>query len=260
MTFEETGELLELYHDKYNRKEFIDKDPVSIPHQFSQKEDIEIAGFFAAIFSWGQRQTIINKSKDLLQRMDNSPSDFIRNHKANDLKRFASFSHRTFNGIDCDYFIKALQIIYTKQGGLEKVICSEFSNEDRLESNLNYFRHVFFQSKHLSRTEKHLSSPESQSACKRMNMFLRWMVRKDSRGVDFGIWKSLSPADLYCPLDVHSARMARQLGLLTRKQNDWKAVVELTNELQKFDKKDPVRFDFSLFGSGVEMKTKKNIV
>ena len=239
--------------DEYNHPSFIKDDPISIPHQFSKKQDIEIAGFFAAIFSWGNRTTIINKSKDLLHRMDNAPYQFITGHNQKDLKRIKGFKHRTFNDDDLFYFIEFFHQHYIKYKSLEKAFIplSPIGKEVEVEQALNHFKKYFFKSEHLNRTEKHISSPLQKSSCKRLNMFLRWMVRKDTNGVDFGIWKNISPQALICPLDVHVARVARKLNLLHRKQNDWLAATELTVALRKLDNHDPVKYDFALFNLGI---------
>jgi len=236
----------------YNKPEFISSDPVSIPHLFTKKEDIEISGFFAATIAWGQRPTILKNARKLMHWMDNAPYDFILNHTDDDLSPFKKFVHRTFHGDDTIYFIKALQHIYRKHSGLEKVFTQAIKKDsDNLKEAITFCRNSFFQLPHLKRTEKHFSNPDEGSAAKRINMFLRWMVRNDTNGVDFGIWKNISPSLLSCPLDVHSGRVARKLRLLKRKQNDWKATAELTNSLRKLDANDPVKYDFALFGLGV---------
>ncbi len=250
----ELFEFLEEKHYQYNHSSFIESDPVSIPHNFRNKEDIEIAGFLTAAISWGQRKTIINNAWKLLKMMDNSPYDFIFNSTENDYKSFRNFKHRTFNEYDCIYFLKSLKNIYKNQGGLEKTFSPGFpgkQNEDPIFFSIMNFRKIFFSLPHPTRTEKHISNPEKGASAKRLNMFLRWMVRKDKQGVDFGLWKNIYPSDLLCPLDIHSGNVARKLGLLKRNQNDWKAVKELTNSLKKFDKYDPVKYDFALFGLGV---------
>jgi uncharacterized protein (TIGR02757 family) len=240
--------------DKFNRKEFIDLDPVSIPHQFSKKEDIEISGFFTATLAWGQRKTILKNTNHLMQLMDNAPHDFVCNYSDACLPPFKSFVHRTFNNYDCIFFIKALKNIYRNHGGMESVFTDGIKDGDLdLANAIHHFRKVFFSIKHQKRVEKHIADPLKNASCKRLNMFLRWMIRKDSRGVDFGIW-NISPSLLSCPLDVHSARIARSLGLLNRKQDDWKAVCELTDNLKRFDTTDPAKYDFALFGLGVNEK------
>lgn len=239
--------FLEEKYIKYNRLDFIESDPVSIPHQFSKKEDIEIAGFLAATIAWGQRVTIINNANKMMKLMGGSPYDFIMNAKNKDMKRFEGFVHRTFNATDTVFFVRSLQNIYKKHGGLENV----FSKPDCMEAIMN-FRQFFFSIDSPSRTKKHVSNPSENSSSKRLCMYLRWMIRKDHSGVDFGLWNSqLLPSHLMCPLDVHSGNVGRKLGLLKRTQNDWKAVDELTMNLRKFDAKDPCKYDFALFGLGV---------
>jgi uncharacterized protein (TIGR02757 family) len=238
----------------YNTPNFIESDPVQIPHLFSLKEDIEIAGFLSATIAWGNRKMIIKNSHRMMELMGNAPYDFVMSHTENDLERLESFVHRTFNSQDFQFFIKSLQNIYRNHNGLEAVFCKGQLKTDGLnsmQSGISEFKKTFFEIEHLHRTEKHVSDPMSNSAAKRINMYLRWMVRQDHKGVDLGIWKSISPAVLSCPLDVHSGNVARKLGLLSRKQNDGKAVAELDFILRKFDKKDPVKYDFALFGLGV---------
>jgi uncharacterized protein (TIGR02757 family) len=242
-------DFLEEKYELYNRPSFIELDPVSIPHQFSRKEDIEIAAFFSATIAWGQRPTIIRNANRLMDLMDKEPYQFIMNSTKNDWKRFEGFTHRTFNESDVVYFIKSLQNIYEVHGGMEKVF-SVKSKKD-VKSGIHHFRKVFLEINPHGRTAKHVANVEKNASAKRINMFLRWMVRNDKRGVDFGIWKNISPSLLYCPLDLHSGRVARKLGLLNRTQDDWKAVNELTMNLRVLDKKDPVKYDFALFGLGV---------
>ncbi len=247
----ETIALLNAKVLQYNHPDFIGTDPIQIPRRFSKKEDVEIAGFLSSVIAWGQRTTIINNANRLMENMDNSPYDFILNFRESDLKPFTQFVHRTFNGDDALAFLHSLRRIYLVKSGLESVLADSFSTEfENPGSGWNRFKTEFFKSPHLKRTEKHLPDPLKGSAAKRMNMYLRWMVRSDVNGVDFGIWKSLKPAQLYLPLDVHTSRVARKLGLLTRKQDDWKAVVELTSNLRKLDPVDPVKYDFALFGLG----------
>ncbi len=239
---------------EYNNPLFIKDDPVCIPHLFSKKQDIEIAGFFAAIFAWGIRKTIINKCKELLHLMDNAPYDFCINHNDNDLKKLIGFCHRTFNDTDLFYFISFLKFHYSKNKSLENAFFNKHTLilPNKIEAALNYFYSYFFSLEHVpSRTRKHIATPGKNSSCKRLNMYLRWMVRNDGIGVDFGIWKKISAAELICPIDLHVARVARKLNLLKRKQVDWQAAVDLTNELKKFDKNDPVKYDFALFGLGI---------
>ncbi|MDF2436341.1 MAG: hypothetical protein K0Q95_717 [Bacteroidota bacterium] len=234
---------------KYNQPHFIESDPLSIPRQFTKKEDIEIAGFLAATIAWGQRVTIINNANKLMNLMDHSPYEFVMKAKEKDLKKFEGFVHRTFNGTDAIFFIRSLQNIYKNHGGLEKAFSTK-KKEDVLLNSIDNFRELFFSIPHPQRTKKHVSNPVDNSSAKRLCMYLRWMARKDKCAVDFGIWK-LSPAHLMCPLDVHSGNVARKLGILKRTQNDWKAVEELTAELRKMDPNDPVKYDFALFGLGV---------
>ena len=240
----------------FNRPNFIELDPISIPHRFAKKQDIEIAGFFAAILAWGQRKTILNKCSELLECMDNAPHDFMLNHTEGDLKAVLGFKHRTFNEVDALYFIHFLSWFYRNQDSLEKAfLIGQTGAVDSMESMLTQFqRHFFSLEDAPSRTKKHISSPATRSACKRINMYLRWMVRQDQQGVDFGIWKQISPAQLICPCDLHVDRVGRKLGLITRKQTDWGTAVELTQVLRSFDPLDPVKYDFALFGLGVEEK------
>jgi uncharacterized protein (TIGR02757 family) len=244
--------------EHFNDRSFIKEDPVSIPHLFSQRNDIEIAGFFAAIFSWGSRKTIINKSRQLLQLMDNAPYDFCINHTGENLKRLEKFCHRTFNDTDLLYFISFLKIHFSKHESLEEAF---FKDEhvplsgNRIEQALNFFYEYFFSLEDVpGRTKKHIASPKKKSTCKRLNLFLRWMVRKDDKGVDFGLWQKISPSELVCPVDVHVARVAKHFNLLRRKQVDWQAAIELTEALRKFDKDDPVKYDIALFSLGVMEK------
>jgi uncharacterized protein (TIGR02757 family) len=235
---------------QYNTRDFIDSDPVQIPHLFTQKEDIEIAGFLAATIAWGNRKMIIKNAHRMMKLMGNSPYDFVLSHQEKDLKDLESFVHRTFNGQDFIVFIKGLQHIYQKHNGLEAVFAK---NQETLsmQKSIHEFKKVFFNVPHTPRTQKHISDPLNNSAAKRINMYLRWMVRQDTKGVDLGIWKSISPAALSCPLDVHSGNVARKLGLLLRKQNDGKALAELDTQLRILDPNDPVKYDFALFGLGV---------
>jgi uncharacterized protein (TIGR02757 family) len=251
----ELFDFLEAKHDKYNRPEYIPQDPISVPHQFSKKEDIEIAAFLTSIISWGTRSSIIKSANKLMQTMDLEPYNFILHASEKELATLKSFVHRTFNGADCLYFIKALKNIYLIHGGLENVFNSNFSDENKNPKQaIVNFRNTFFGSESPGRTYKHISNPAKNSSAKRINMFLRWMVRKDNRGFDFGIWENIRMDQLVCPLDVHTGTVARKLGLLQRKSNDWKAVMELTDNLRKFDPYDPVKYDFALFGSGIYEK------
>lgn len=247
------AELKEFLDEKviqYNNPNFIESDPIQIPHRFSLKEDIEISGFLVATIAWGNRKSIINNGQRLMEMMGNSPCEFVMEFSENDEERLTDFVHRTFNNLDLVYFIKSLQNIYGNHGGIEAVF-SKHAEMDTLQPAIHEFKKIFFELPHLQRTQKHVSDPLKNSAAKRINMFLRWMVRKDNAGVDFGIWDSLSPAQLSCPLDVHSGNVARKLKLLTRKQNDAKALLELDTSLRVMDKSDPVKYDFALFGLGV---------
>jgi uncharacterized protein (TIGR02757 family) len=250
MNKDELRELLELKYRQYNRPSFIENDPVSIPHRFTTKEDIEIAGFLAATIAWGNRKSIIANASRLMGWMGDEPHQFILSHSAKDLKPFRQFTHRTFNGEDCVFFIRSLARIYRHKGGLEAVFSPAGDPAD-LKLRIVHFRKIFFGLQHPARTEKHISDPERGSSAKRLCMFLRWMVRKDKRGVDFGIWQKIKASDLMLPLDVHTGNVSRKLGLLKRKQTDWKAVEEVTAALREFDPSDPVKFDFALFGMGV---------
>jgi uncharacterized protein (TIGR02757 family) len=235
---------------QYNNQDLIDSDPVQIPHFFTQKEDIEIAGFLAATIAWGNRKMIINNAKKMVHLMGNSPYDFVMNHKDHHLESLEGFVHRTFNSIDFATFIKALRHTYQNYGGLEAVF-SKHQQPEGMQKAIHEFKKVFFEIEHQNRTQKHVSDPLAGSAAKRINMYLRWMVRNDNAGVDLGIWKTISPATLSCPLDVHSGNVARKLGILTRKQNDAKALHELDTQLRLMDANDPVKYDFALFGLGV---------
>ncbi len=234
---------------QYNHPRFIQSDPIQIPHQFSQKEDIEIIGFLTATIAWGNRKSIINNAQQLVEMMGHCPYDFILHHTSEDLKVLPYFVHRTFNGEDLRYFFKALQHLYHKHGGLEALFL-RFAEADSLQTSISKFKEIFFELPHPTRTTKHISDPLRGSAAKRINMFLRWMVRNDKAGVDFGIWNSLSPTQLSCPLDVHTGNVARKLGILTRKQNDAKALQELDRNLRAMDLEDPVKYDYALFGLG----------
>jgi uncharacterized protein (TIGR02757 family) len=241
--------------DQYNQPSFIKDDPISIPHLFTKKQDIEIAGFFSAILSWGNRTTIISKSKELMQRMDMAPHQFIIQSGENDLKKLQSFKHRTFQYTDLLYFIEFLNLHYQRNDSLENAFSAGIGKKDTtMETSLNTFRIYFFNYEHEKRTEKHIASPQMGSTCKRLNLFLRWMVRNDGKAVDFGIWKNIKPALLVVPIDVHVARVAKKLGLLKRKQVDWLAAIELTEALRKLNPDDPVKYDFALFNLGIMEK------
>lgn len=247
-------DFLETKYLQYSTASFIENDPVSIPHRFTAKKDREIAGFLTATISWGQRKTILKNANHLVKLMENTPTDFILHFKKNDLKPIQKFVHRTFNGVDCIYFMQALQHLYKKEGGLQSLFDDSFLKTKNLQQTISIARKNFFSLPHQSRTFKHFPDPLAGSAAKRINMFLRWMVRSDHSGIDFGLWKEIKPADLICPLDVHSGRIARKLGLLKRKQNDWNAAAELTTRLRLFDPDDPVKYDLALFGLGVSEK------
>jgi uncharacterized protein (TIGR02757 family) len=247
-------DFLDAKVEQFNRPNFIELDPVSIPHQFKKKQDIEIAGLVASLLAWGQRVTVINKSKELLKLMDNSPHDFLLHHQLADLKPFEKFKHRTFNGTDALYLVEALKNIYQTYRSLEEVFKVP-ENDKHIGNGLINFHKLFFMLDNFpERTKKHIATPERKSACKRLNMFLRWMVRQDDKGVDFGIWKKISPSQLICPLDVHVERVARKLKLIKRQQTDWETAVELTSNLKLLDEHDPVKYDFALFGLGVAEK------
>jgi uncharacterized protein (TIGR02757 family) len=250
LSFDELKQFLDAKVEQYNTTKFIETDPIQIPHSFSKKEDIEIAAFLTATIAWGNRKSIINNAQRFMTLMDNAPYDFVMTHQPQDLEVFDGFVHRTFNAIDAVQFIKSLRHIYTKYNGLESVFKKNVKNNS-LQFSINKFKTLFFEIEHPKRTQKHISDPLKNSAAKRLNMFLRWMVRPNDTGVDFGLWTTLSPSQLSCPLDVHSGNVARKLGLLKRKQNDAKALEELDKNLRQLDKKDPVKYDFALFGLGV---------
>jgi len=250
LTFYQLKDFLDSKVDQYNNPKFIESDPIQIPHRFDRKEDIEISSFLTSTIAWGNRKSIITSAQRMMDLLDNAPYDFIINHEETDLKPLLSFVHRTFNGEDLIQFVESLKHIYDEHNGMEAIF-SKYAKHDSLQKAINKFKTHFFEIEHLPRTQKHISDPLKNSAAKRMNMFLRWMIRQDQTGVDFGIWKTLSPSQLSCPLDVHSGNVARKLGLLKRKQNDAKALFELDNSLRKLDPIDPVKYDFALFGLGV---------
>lgn len=250
MTQVELKDFLDSKVELYNNPNFIESDPVQIPHLFSLKEDIEIAGFLTATISWGNRKSIITNAKRMMALLDHAPYDFILNHSEADLETLKPFVHRTFNGDDLSQFVISLKHIYNNYNGLESVFFNHATSSS-LQPAIHEFKTIFFENEHLKRTQKHISDPLKNSAAKRINMFLRWMIRQDAAGVDFGIWNHLSPSQLSCPLDVHSGNVARKLKLLKRKQNDGKALTELDIALRKLDAKDPVKYDFALFGLGV---------
>lgn len=244
-------ELLDEKYFQFNNTAFIETDPISIPHQFSKKEDIEIASLLIATIAWGQRISIINNGNKLMRLMNDEPHEFILNFSKKDAIRFESFVHRTFNSTDCVFFLNSLKNIYTKHGGLENAFANNFSNKETdVKNAITNFRTLFLNTPHQPRSEKHISNPSAKSSAKRLCMFLRWMARKDKHGVDFGIWKTIKPHQLCLPLDLHTGNVSRKLGLLSRTQNDWQAVEEITSVLRNFDKNDPIKYDFSLFGLG----------
>ncbi len=246
----ELKEFLDAKVIQYNHPSFLESDPIQIPHQFKRKEDIEISAFLTATIAWGNRKSIINNGQRLLETMDQSPYEFVLNHTDDDLQKLSSFVHRTFNGTDVQYFIRSLRNVYTSHEGLEAIF-TKHQGKNSLQPTISKFKEIFFELPHQTRTTKHVSDPLKGSAAKRINMFLRWMVRDASTHVDFGLWKDISPAKLSCPLDVHSGNVARKLKLIKRKQNDGKALAELDIALRKLDAADPVKYDFALFGLGV---------
>ncbi|WP_431160222.1 TIGR02757 family protein [Flagellimonas beolgyonensis] len=250
MTKAELKEFLDAKVLEYNHPQFLEDDPLQIPHRFTQKEDIEISAFLAATIAWGNRKSIINNASKLMDLMGNTPYDFVMNHTENDLEKLHGFVHRTFNDIDLGYFVTSLQNIYAHHGGLEGIFTSHQA-QDSMQPAISKFKEIFFELPHQTRTTKHISDPNKGSAAKRINMFLRWMVRDNSTGVDFGLWKGISPSKLSCPLDVHTGNIGRKLKLLKRKQNDAKALLALDTNLRKMDPNDPVKYDFALFGLGV---------
>ncbi|MBK8599904.1 MAG: TIGR02757 family protein [Flavobacterium sp.] len=250
MTQKELHEFLEEKVIQYNTPQFIESDPIQIPHLYNTKEDIEIAGFLTATISWGNRKMILKNAHSMMQLMGNTPYDFVMSHTETDLERLENFVHRTFNGKDFSTFIRGLKHIYQNHGGLESVFALH-QEQESLQKSIHELKSIFFEINHQNRTQKHISDPLNNSAAKRINMYLRWMVRQDKTGVDLGIWKTIPPSKLSCPLDVHSGNVARKLGLLNRNQNDGKALAELDFNLRKLDQKDPVKYDFALFGLGV---------
>ena len=246
--------FLEEKYLQYNNPSFIEFDPISIPHSFSELHDREISGFLIAAIAWGRRDLILRSGLLMLELMDNAPFEFIMSANESELLRFSRFVHRTFNGMDCIYFIRALRHVYSNYASMEDIMLQGMKDSGSVREGLSYLRLVFFSLAHATRNEKHFADVMRGAAGKRLNMFLRWMVRKDNFGVDFGMWKRIDPASLYIPLDLHSGNTARSLGLLTRKMNDWKAVEELTEILREFDPADPVKYDFALFGLGVNEK------
>jgi uncharacterized protein (TIGR02757 family) len=247
--------LLDRKYLYYNNSAFIENDPILIPHRYTRKEDIEIAGFLSATIAWGQRKSIIRNCSQLMSLMDDAPFDFVISVSNNELKKLNGFIHRTFQGIDCEFFIHSLQNIYINHGGLEQAFTSGFKKNKSIFESLANFRKLFFSIPHPQRTMKHIANVESNASAKRLNMFLRWMVRNDDCGVDFGLWKNIPSSVLMLPLDVHTGNVARELGILKRTLNDWKSVEEVTAILKSFDPEDPVKYDFALFGMGVDKKS-----
>ena len=254
--FDDLRDFLEEQAAIYNRPAFIENDPICIPHRFEQPQDIEISGFVAAMLAWGQRKTIINKCREFFGYMDDAPYDFVRFHQEADLKPFLNFKHRTFNATDALYFIAFFRHFYQQHDTLEDAFLTATTPDcETTEQGLvNFHRQFFSLPDFPERTKKHIATPARKSACKRINMFLRWMVRQDDQGVDFGLWQRIRPAQLVCPCDVHVDRVARQLGLITRRPTDWQTALELTQQLRRFDSDDPVKYDFALFGLGVASK------
>lgn len=253
-SYEQMYELLEALHDKYNCEEFIDSDPISIPHSFSADNDREVAGFLAATIAWGNRKAIVKSARRMMECMDYAPYDFVLNAAESDLESLRSYVYRTFNGNDFVDFIRALQRICREYGTIGTLFQDSYARHKDMAAVLSEVRREFFSIDHSNHCTKHFSSIDKGAACKRLNMYLRWFVRRDNRGVDFGSWTKIPMSALYLPLDVHSGNMARELGLLTRRQNNWKATVEVTQTLKKFSAEDPVKYDFALFGAGVNSK------
>ena len=249
---EELRDLLEHLHDRYNRPEFIENDPISVPHSFTSRDDREVAGLLASTIAWGNRKAIVKSAHRMMQYMDNAPADFVRNASEGELARLGSYVHRTFNGEDFKDFVRGVRGMFERFGGIGEFVESRYEATGSMAQVLSDFRREFFACDHNSHCEKHLSSIDKGAACKRLNMYFRWFVRRDERGVDFGEWRKVPMSALYLPLDVHTGNMGRALGLLSRRQSDWKATVEITESLREFDAEDPVRFDFSLFGAGID--------
>ena len=252
MEREELRDLLEHLHDKYNRTEFIEPDPISIPHSFSDRDDREVAGLLAATIAWGNRKAIVKSARRMMQYMDYAPAEFVREASDKELMHLQSYVHRTFNGQDFTDFVLCMRHIMQKHGGIGLFFENHYEARHDIAQVLSLFRREFFSYQHDPHCEKHLSSIDKGAACKRLNMYLRWFVRHDDRGVDFGLWRKIPMSALYLPLDVHTGNMGRALGLLSRKQSDWKATAEITAALREFDATDPVRYDFSLFGAGFD--------
>lgn len=248
----EMQEFLDTLQTRYNHPGFIADDPVSIPHRFTRREDIEISGFLAATIAWGNRTSIVRNAGRMMALMDNRPYDFVMNASEGDMAPLAGFVHRTFNGGDLVDFILALRHIYRTRGGIGRFFEDEYAASGDMRIVLSRFRTLFWEAEHRPRAEKHLSSIDRGAACKRLNMYIKWMVRRDSGGVDLGLWEGIPASALYLPLDTHTARLGRAFGLLTRRQDDWKAVEEITASLRQFDPEDPVKYDFALFGAGLD--------
>ncbi len=251
LSIEDLKTFLDEKYNQYNRPEFVETDPIQIPHSFTATEDIEIAAFMSASIAWGQRNTIITNARKIMKLMGRSPYDFVMNAEADDFDNFRYFKHRTFNDIDCIFYLQSLQNIYRIHGGLRKVFEAGYLRNKSVKDALIHFRKIFFEIEYPQRTQKHIADVAKNSAAKRLNMFLMWMVRNDNRGVHFGLWNKIPSSALYLPLDVHTGNVGRKFGLLTRKQNDWKAVEEITTSLREFDPEDPVKYDFALFCLGV---------
>ena len=249
---EELRDLLETRHDRYNRPEFIENDPISVPHSFSSRDDREVAGLLASTIAWGNRKAIVKSAHRMMQYMDNAPADFVRNASERELALLESYVHRTFNGRDFIDFVLGVRGMCERFGGIGNFVEERYESTGSMAQVLSDFRREFFACDHNPHCEKHLSSIDKGAACKRLNMYFRWFVRRDERGVDFGEWRRVPMSALYLPLDVHTGNMGRALGLLSRRQSDWKATVEITESLREFDAEDPVRFDFSLFGAGID--------
>ncbi len=245
----ELKEFLDAKVKEFNTTNFIEPDPISVPHRYSLKEDIEIASFLASSIAWGNRKMITKNGHRMMDLLGDSPHDFVMSHQEHHLEQLEAFVHRTFNGEDFKYFIKALKHIYTNHGGLESIFIKH-QTEYSLQPAIHALNKIFFEIEHPQRTRKHVADPMKGSVAKRINMNLRWLCRKDNKGVDFGIW-NLNPSKLSCPLDVHSGNVARKLGLLERKNNDLKALEELDKSLRELDPNDPVKYDFALFGLGI---------
>ncbi|MGC9471743.1 MAG: TIGR02757 family protein [Bacteroidales bacterium] len=251
MNENELFDFLEAKSAEYNRPDFIATDPIGVPHRFTDPQDIEIAAFLTTVLAWGRRNTTIRNANRLMELMGGAPYEFLKESREEDWGRFFTFAHRTFQPADCLFFLRSLQRMVKEQGGIRQVFVRGFRRNGRVDDAIRHFRQQFFRQGAPARTRKHLPDIDRGSAAKRINLFLRWMVRSDGRGVDFGLWEEIPASSLYIPLDVHTGNVARKLGLLKRKQNDWKAVEELTGRLKQFCPEDPVKYDYALFGTGV---------